>query len=770
MSIKKQISTFAGRLVDKALSLSTYAQLWLSGGDPQSESDSKSTAPYKQVSTVFACVNKLIASIQGLPLVLSTVNEDIVESGAAYDLLFNNPATSWENFVKDTIGFYALYNDVFWLFLDSESGGKEIRVISGRQMHPITHNRLSSGELIGWEFRGVHGETQKFTLDEVHQWKSFNPYDKYHGLGPIDAAKVNIDYTFASALYNANVLANGAEPGVIIALQGKPAPEEIQMLRENFDARHRGAAKAKRTAVITGGADLKTVAMKLADMEVAQITELSDKKICSAFGVPPGVAGLITEAQYSQGPAQRDFVFNTVIPLARLFAGHITSSLLTRVPKSKWLGGGFETVAAAKLRNNKSYCYHKQKAKDTKSQLFAWFDTAQHPSVQEYDREVAEKALKFVDAGVPLNDIIEAYDLPFPLTDAGKYRWVGMGQVPADYILQAGLEGITGPSLPEGEESEEEPEKSVNSERQAASDCSKADEQQRLRVWRGWVTSWLGIEREYQNAIRLFFVKQRNSLIKKLQAAMPDSKSASGEIRATPDELIARVVFDIRKENGKLRIINQTFFGKASELGIRQSLTEVLGVKKDELKKLTEQTLRSPALKKKMEISTTKITDINKVTQQLVAKQLKQGLDAGESLSQLTGRLKDSFGFTLKRAQRIARTQTAGAVDSGRHYGMKTAGVELKSWLTSRDNEVRDAHKEAESTYAAGIPLDMPFTVGGEELLYPGDPAGSAANIINCRCLQIAKAAAGKTFDISRYQKFYCYADMQEDKKNETGK
>ncbi|MDD5459927.1 MAG: hypothetical protein PHF37_11110, partial [Phycisphaerae bacterium] len=68
MSLKSHISGLAGRLVGKALSLSTYARLWLGGGDPQSESDSKSTAPYKQVSLVFTCVNKLISSVQGLPL------------------------------------------------------------------------------------------------------------------------------------------------------------------------------------------------------------------------------------------------------------------------------------------------------------------------------------------------------------------------------------------------------------------------------------------------------------------------------------------------------------------------------------------------------------------------------------------------------------------------------------------------------------------------------------------------------------------------------
>jgi hypothetical protein len=30
--------------------------------------------------------------------------------------------------------------------------------------------------------------------------------------------------------------------------------------------------------------------------------------------------------------------------------------------------------------------------------------------------------------------------------------------------------------------------------------------------------------------------------------------------------------------------------------------------------------------------------------------------------------------------------------------------------------------------------MDEPFTVGGASLMYPGDPAGPAEEVINCRC------------------------------------
>lgn len=55
----------------------------------------------------------------------------------------------------------------------------------------------------------------------------------------------------------------------------------------------------------------------------------------------------------------------------------------------------------------------------------------------------------------------------------------------------------------------------------------------------------------------------------------------------------------------------------------------------------------------------------------------------------------------------------------------------VKVWNTQGDEKVRDAHARAEGQEAS---IDKPFYVGGEELMYPADPQGSASNIINCRC------------------------------------
>jgi HK97 family phage portal protein len=760
--------------------MSQYAKMWLAGLDEGDRIRSKPVTPYSEVELVYTCINKLIAGVAAMPPVFSTIDEKIIESGPVYDILLKNPATTWDRFVSDSIGFYCLYGEVFWVFTNLVgTSPKEIRVVSPLRMTPITDNHLPDGELLGWEFHATGGQHIPLSLFEVYQWKGFNPNDRHRGIGPLKAAANNINYSFAAALYNASTLANGAEPGVILTAPGNLDTDRLALLRSQFDSRHRGAGQAKRTAVLTGGLDLKTVTMSMADMEVAEITQLTDKKICSTFGVPPGVAGLVTEAQYSHGPAMRDFIFNTIIPLASVFAANITSGILSRFYNSDVRGVEYKDATVLgnmrtfPLRRRSTYCIARQKAIGSQQRFFLWFDIYQHPVVQEAKQAEAEKVLKYTQAGISLNDLIEAHDLPYQTQPWGDDWWIAMGQVPARFALEAGLEGITGPSLPEGEPAPEEPPEPKSAE--DAPDLNsqfsiRNSEAARLHLWRSWVVTWIGIEKEYSDSLRVFFVRQQRILIKKLKDAFQKTedrrqKTENGDthdaIRDTNDDIIARVVFDLKVENEKLRVINHTYFGKASELGIRQALTEVAGLKGEELNKRAAEVKLRAAIKRAMLISSNRITDVNKTTQAMVAMQLKAGLEAGEGLPELTSRLKDVFGSNRTRAQGIARTQTSGAVGTGRHEGFRSSGIELKSWLSARDAHVRPSHVEAESKYAEGIPVDSFFELKGGRVMFPCDPSGPAGEIINCRCVELAKKAGGKGYDLT--MQFYSYSDMQRD-------
>lgn len=72
-----------------------------------------------------------------------------------------------------------------------------------------------------------------------------------------------------------------------------------------------------------------------------------------------------------------------------------------------------------------------------------------------------------------------------------------------------------------------------------------------------------------------------------------------------------------------------------------------------------------------------------------------------------------------------AQIVNQASVDAGE------TGVPFKTWKTAEDDRVRPDHADADGQT---VPIGQPFDVGGEQLQYPGDPAGSDENVLNCRC------------------------------------
>jgi uncharacterized protein with gpF-like domain len=54
-----------------------------------------------------------------------------------------------------------------------------------------------------------------------------------------------------------------------------------------------------------------------------------------------------------------------------------------------------------------------------------------------------------------------------------------------------------------------------------------------------------------------------------------------------------------------------------------------------------------------------------------------------------------------------------------------------KVWVASIDERTRPTHAEANAQVRN---IDEPFSVGKDELMFPGDKNGSPEEIINCRC------------------------------------
>lgn len=96
---------------------------------------------------------------------------------------------------------------------------------------------------------------------------------------------------------------------------------------------------------------------------------------------------------------------------------------------------------------------------------------------------------------------------------------------------------------------------------------------------------------------------------------------------------------------------------------------------------------------------------------------------AGNSVKTLREQLKTQFGIVDRRARLIARDQTAKLNSDLDRIRQEQAGVTSYTWLTSRDERVRDRHKRLD-----GKQYKWGERTGAENGLPPGQP-------VNCRCV-----------------------------------
>jgi len=87
------------------------------------------------------------------------------------------------------------------------------------------------------------------------------------------------------------------------------------------------------------------------------------------------------------------------------------------------------------------------------------------------------------------------------------------------------------------------------------------------------------------------------------------------------------------------------------------------------------------------------------------------------------------------RAIRIARTETHGASERATFEMMRKQNLPYdKEWVAVEDARTRLAHRLADGQTVA---TNEPFIVGGEAMMFCGDPSASPRNLVNCRCVTI---------------------------------
>jgi HK97 family phage portal protein len=398
-----------GQAIQQRDSLSDFAQQWKSNmmGDDTMTAPG-SIKPYKDHAWVYSCISAIARNVSQIPFRLWNAAEQELPETDPLVQLFNrpNPFMSGYDLWNATETFLNLTGNALWVPVPGMKGGiTEIWVFSGRQIHM----REDGGRFMGWKVDWGK-QSISFDYDEVVHFKYFNPYHPVLGMAPLDAARLSIDQDWWANKYNEAFFKNFAEPGVVISFPGEPSGKAAAQSRESWDARHQGFNRAKKTAVLWGGATVTELGMSKRDMQFMEQKKWSREEILAVFRVPP-VEVMVVDRVSSTVESQR--------AQRRLFGEEVIAPELQMLEsKVKQL---FEMLGYTGVQG--------------------WFDTSEVAILQESLSEKITQAKDLLSLYIPVNQIIDKLDLGFEKVPWGDEAYILGNMVTVSSLLAGGDEG-----------------------------------------------------------------------------------------------------------------------------------------------------------------------------------------------------------------------------------------------------------------------------------------------------------------------------------------
>lgn len=121
-----------------------------------------------------------------------------------------------------------------------------------------------------------------------------------------------------------------------------------------------------------------------------------------------------------------------------------------------------------------------------------------------------------------------------------------------------------------------------------------------------------------------------------------------------------------------------------------------------------------------------------------VTQEISRGIATGLGYGDIARNIANATSAPVSRTKTIARTeghriQQTSTADVQRAAKDKGADV-VKQWDSTLDGKTRESHRRVDGEIRE---LDEKFSNG---LMYPGDPSGGAAEVVNCRCASLTRA------------------------------
>lgn len=209
-----------------------------------------------------------------------------------------------------------------------------------------------------------------------------------------------------------------------------------------------------------------------------------------------------------------------------------------------------------------------------------------------------------------------------------------------------------------------------------------------------------------------------------------------------------RNTFEDMHRSSMMRILNANWNQCANEFGARVLQPDVKSIwraveRKDfmlepatQYRILMEGWAAKYGAQKLTEITGTTLNNAKEIVAKAVADAIAEGLNESQTGALIQSYIEtESTSISMFRSRMIARTETHGASQVASFYAAYASGIDVKKeWASAISDRTREAHLAANGQVRE---MNEFYDVGGEPMMYPGDPDGSAGNVINCRCINL---------------------------------
>lgn len=620
-----------------------------------------------------------------------------------------------------------------------KAGTNKIQYLWPLRPDLLTARTNASGMVTSYSYR-VGGRTQEFKFDEIVNINEPSPTSLISGFSPVLAAGLEIDSDIAAAVWNKHLLENFAEPGGVLTTDKTLSDKEFERLKEQWEKRQAGPTNAGRWAILEKGLKAEVMAKGPKDMELLESRKFHRNAITAILGVPMALMTSEDVNLANAEAAERVFAKDTVEPQMKLITGCLNEFMVMEFGENLYID--YDTPVPSDVQKDINLALAGEGRWMTVNEAREIFDLPELDGgdaiykplgvMAQVGPDSDPSSRTFGENGIQGYERIEVVKTnrstrkTRQIVRAIKSRTF-MKRKAIEGVVEKVIKAVTAASHTHTHSKTDDIKITIKGCKLVNDDGTELEgihDQRLISERKSFLRALPKAQKKYQRRFAVYFSSQKTEVIKNIESLeLPKGRSGQMAVKSSIDQWINRILFDKKNSDDAIEEIGGDMYRDNITIG-SQAIATLLRLSASDI-------LATPFVIKFVDEKSFALLKVNDTTREDLKSTLREGLALGENIGEIRERIEKTYekASTL-RAETIARTEVGSAQNYGRTSEMELQKVEKKVWIATFSN-TRDEHASADGQV---VNVRESFTVGGESLEYPGDPSGSAANVINCQC------------------------------------